>query len=73
MIVTGGIRRDGFSVLVGDIAEEFIKRLYVDIAFVGADAASVEHGVFNSNFICIIQNTYDLCISEIWRIFFFSA
>lgn len=50
MIVTGGIRRDGFSVLVGDIAEEFIKRLYVDIAFVGADAASVEHGVFNSNF-----------------------
>ena len=50
MIVTGGIRRDGFSVLVGDIAEEFIRRLYVDIAFVGADAISVKNGIFNSNF-----------------------
>lgn len=50
MIVTGGIRRDGFSVLVGDIAEEFIRRLYVDISFVGADAINVKSGIFNSNF-----------------------
>lgn len=51
MIVTGGVRRDGYSVLVGDIGEEFIKKLYVDIAFLGADAINVENGVFNSNFV----------------------
>ena len=51
MIVTGGFRRDGYNVLVGDIGEEFIKKLYVDIAFLGADAVNVEKGVFNSNFL----------------------
>lgn len=50
MIVTGGVRRDGYSVLVGDIGEELIKKLYVDIAFLGADAVNVDKGVFNSNF-----------------------
>lgn len=50
MIVTGGLRRDGYSVLVGDIAEEFIRKLYVDISFVGADAINVESGIFNSDF-----------------------
>lgn len=50
MIVTGGVRRDGYSVLVGDIAEELVRKLYVDIAFVGADAISPKSGVYNSNF-----------------------
>lgn len=50
MIVTGGIRRDGYSVLVGDIGEDFIRKLYVDIAFLGADAVSANSGIYNSNF-----------------------
>ena len=50
MIVTGGVRRDGYSVLIGDIAEELVRKLYVDIAFVGADAVNSKSGVYNSNF-----------------------
>lgn len=50
MIVTGGVRRDGYSVLIGDIAEELIEKLYVDIAFLGADAISAKSGIYNSNF-----------------------
>lgn len=51
MIVTGGVRRDGYSVLIGDIAEDLIRKLYVDIAFVGADAVNSKSGVYNSNFL----------------------
>lgn len=50
MIVTGGIRRDGYSVLVGHIAEELVQKLCVDIIFLGADAISPRNGVFNTNF-----------------------
>lgn len=50
MIVTGGIRRDGYSVLSGDIGEELIRKLCVDIIFLGADAVDAKSGVFNSNF-----------------------
>ena len=32
------------------MAEEFIRQLYVDISFVGADAINVKNGIFNSNF-----------------------
>lgn len=51
LIVTGGIRRDGYSVLVGSLAEEMTRKLSVDIAFLGADAVNPEDGVFNSNFL----------------------
>jgi len=50
MVVTGGIRRDNYSVLVGSTTESFIKSLYVDIAFMGSDAVNPRAGVFNSNF-----------------------
>lgn len=50
MIITGGIRRDGYSSLVGDIAAELVRKLYVDVSFIGADAVSVGNGVFNTNF-----------------------
>ena len=33
LVVTGGTRRDGYSVLVGPIAEETTRKLSVDIAF----------------------------------------
>lgn len=51
MVVTGGMRRDGYSVLVGPIAEETTRKLSVDIAFLGADAINPKAGVFNSNFL----------------------
>jgi transcriptional regulator, deoR family len=50
MIITGGIRRDGYSSLVGDIAADLVRKLYVDVSFIGADAVSVGNGVFNTNF-----------------------
>ena len=50
MIITGGIRRDGYSSLVGDIAADLVRKLYVDVSFIGADAISVGNGVFNTNF-----------------------
>lgn len=50
LIVTGGVRRDGYSVLAGSMAEEFINGLYVDVVFVGGDAVSAKFGVYNSNF-----------------------
>lgn len=49
MIVTGGVRRDGFSVLTGNIAEELTRGLCVDISFLGTDAIDVESGLYNSN------------------------
>ncbi len=51
LIVTGGIRREEFSVLVGSLTENFIKELKVNKVFLGADAVDVESGVFNANFI----------------------
>lgn len=50
MIITGGIRRDGYSSLVGDIAADLVRKLNVDVSFIGADAVSVGNGVFNTNF-----------------------
>ena len=49
MIVTGGVRRDGFSVLTGNIAEELTRGLCVDISFLGTDAIDVNSGLYNSN------------------------
>lgn len=50
LIVTGGVKRDEYSVLIGHIAEEFVSKICVDISFLGADAISPKQGVFNSNF-----------------------
>lgn len=51
LIVTGGIRREEFSVLVGSLTESFIRELRVNKVFLGADAVDVEKGIFNANFI----------------------
>jgi DeoR family fructose operon transcriptional repressor len=51
LIVTGGIRREEFSVLVGSLTENFIRELKVNKVFLGADAVDVESGIFNANFI----------------------
>lgn len=50
LVVTGGIRRDGFDVLVGSETENFIRNLSVDKAFLGADAIDLEMGVTNAGF-----------------------
>lgn len=50
LIVTGGIRRDQYSVLIGSIAEQCIQSFCVDKAFVGCDAIDPENGLYNTNF-----------------------
>ena len=50
LIVTGGIRKDQYSALVGNIAEQIIDSFHVDKAFMGCDAIDSESGVYNSNF-----------------------
>ncbi len=49
IIVTGGIKRQNFSVLVGSFAENFINSINVDLVFLGADAVSSKKGVYNSS------------------------
>ena len=50
MIVTGGIRRQGFSnVLLGDMVEDCIRKMHVDKVFLGADAIDLDFGVSNTN------------------------
>ena len=49
LIVTGGLRRDKFSVLIGALAEQAIRGFHVDTAFLGCDSIDVEEGVFNTN------------------------
>ncbi|MHC1772333.1 MAG: DeoR/GlpR family DNA-binding transcription regulator [Flexilinea sp.] len=51
LIVTGGLRRDNYSVLIGSVAENTIKDVYVDITFMGCDAVNPVEGIFNSNFL----------------------
>lgn len=49
LLVTGGMRRDNYSVLIGDVAENMIKSFFVDTAFLGCDAITIEAGVYNAN------------------------
>jgi DeoR family fructose operon transcriptional repressor len=51
LIVTGGIRRDQYSVLTGSITEQIIRNFCVDKAFMGCDAIDVKQGIFNTNFL----------------------
>jgi Transcriptional regulators of sugar metabolism len=50
VIVTGGIRREGFNVLIGPIAEELIRQVKVNKAFLGADSVDFTAGVTNATF-----------------------
>lgn len=50
LVVTGGIRRDMFDVLIGSEAERFIRGLSVDKAFLGADAIDMVKGLTNAGF-----------------------
>ncbi len=48
LVVTGGLRRDEYSILIGDITREMIDKIKVDICFLGADAINPTEGMFNS-------------------------
>lgn len=50
LLLTGGTRRSGFSVLVGPVAEEFLRRVRVNKSFLSADAVDVEYGITNATF-----------------------
>lgn len=50
MIVTGGIRRQGYNnVLLGSMVEDYIRNIRVDKAFLGADAIDLDFGISNTN------------------------
>jgi DeoR/GlpR family transcriptional regulator of sugar metabolism len=51
VIVTGGVKREGFNIVIGPIAEEFLRQVRVNKAFVGVDAVDAVHGVTNATFI----------------------
>lgn len=51
LVVTGGVRRDDYSLLIGSLAERTIDELYVDTVFLGCDAVDAESGVFNTNYL----------------------
>ncbi len=50
ILLTGGVRRNGFEVLVGSETEKFISKLSVDKAFLGADAIDFKSGITNATF-----------------------
>lgn len=51
LVVTGGIKRTGQNVLIGEYAEAFFKNLIrVDVAFLMADAVEPEKGITNAGF-----------------------
>lgn len=51
LIVTGGIRRQGYkNVLLGGQVEGLIRGIKVDKVFLGAGAVDLEYGVSNANF-----------------------
>lgn len=50
LIVTGGLRRDKFGVLIGSITEQVISSFYVDKSFIGCDSIDPKAGIFNTNF-----------------------
>jgi DeoR/GlpR family transcriptional regulator of sugar metabolism len=51
LIVTGGLRREQYSVLIGSLAEQSIENFRVDLAFMGCDAIDPQNGVYNTNFL----------------------
>lgn len=48
LIVPGGIRRNDYEVLIGARAENFLRDLSVDRAFIGADSIDLERGITNA-------------------------
>ena len=48
VIVTGGILRPGFNVVVGSATESFLMSVHVDKSFLGGDAVDFDYGLTNA-------------------------
>ena len=59
--MTGGLRRDQYSVLIGSITEQVIQSFCVDKAFIGCDAIDPKNGLYNTNF---QEVSVKLCITH---------
>ncbi len=51
VILTGGMVRQGYNVLVGSITENFIRNMMVDKVFLSADAIHTAFGISNANYV----------------------
>ena len=51
VILTGGMVRQGYNVLVGSITENFIRNMMVDKVFLSADAIHTDFGISNANYV----------------------
>jgi DeoR/GlpR family transcriptional regulator of sugar metabolism len=50
LLVTGGTRRSGYSVLIGPVTEELLRSVRVNKSFLSADAVALDHGISNATF-----------------------
>lgn len=50
VVLSGGTRREGYSVLIGPVAEDFFRRVRVNKSFLSADAVDLEYGITNATF-----------------------
>lgn len=50
LMLTGGTRRAGFSVLIGPVTEDFFRGVRVNKSFLSADAVDLVHGITNATF-----------------------
>jgi DeoR/GlpR family transcriptional regulator of sugar metabolism len=50
VMVTGGIRREGFNVLIGPVAENFLRQVTVNKSFLSIDAIDFKQGITNATF-----------------------
>ncbi len=48
LVVTGGVRRSGFNILMGSITEELLSQLKVNKTFLAADAVDFVQGISNA-------------------------
>ncbi len=65
VILTGGLCRRDYSAVVGSLAEDIIRNLKVDIAFVACDSVDSRAGVYNVNYLEIgVKKEIDKCIKK---------
>ena len=48
VVITGGVKREDYNVVVGSLAEDLISRIRVNLLFLSADAIDPEFGVSNT-------------------------
>lgn len=51
VIVSGGVLRGGYNVLIGTLTENFIRNMRVDVVMLSADAIDDQFGISNANYL----------------------